>query len=85
MCNKEDKELSEGLSRLEKLLRKTILNSKEFKELKKKIEEKGLEMQVLLMIMAREGIKEELEKGKKMVFKLTAKDKEFLKKHGIKW
>lgn len=81
---KEDEELSEELSKLEELLRKTILNSKEFNALRKKIEEKDLEIQVLLMVMAKGSFKAN-KRGKKIGFKLTAKDKEFLKKHGIKW
>lgn len=86
MQSKEDKELSDGLLRLERLLRKTIFTSKEFKELKKKIVKRGLEIQVLLMVMAREGLqKENLEKRKGTVLKLSNKDKAFLKKHGIKW
>ncbi|MCM8784499.1 MAG: hypothetical protein NC818_07055 [Candidatus Omnitrophica bacterium] len=87
MHSKEDEELSEELYKLEKLLRKTVFNSREFKELKKKIAIKGLEMQVFLMVMAKEkSIKENIaKKGRSVFLKLSPKDKEFLKKHGIRW
>ncbi|MCM8765398.1 MAG: hypothetical protein NC920_00925, partial [Candidatus Omnitrophica bacterium] len=75
MKSKKDKELSDGLLRLERLLRKTIFNSQEFKELREKIEEQGLELQVLLIVMAKENLpKENLHK--RAVFKLSDKDKE---------
>lgn len=84
MYNEE--ELSQELFQLERSLRKAIFGSKEFKQLKKKIEEEGLQMHVLLMVMARSKSKKEGKMRKpKLGFKLSDKDKEFFKNYGIKW
>ncbi|MGE4357311.1 MAG: hypothetical protein AB7E08_02000 [Candidatus Omnitrophota bacterium] len=85
MYSREEEKLSQELFKLEKLLRKTIFNSKEFKNLREKIEMRGMEMQVILLVMAKDKAQKEEISNNGKVLKLSAKDKEFLRKHGIKW
>lgn len=81
----EAQELSEELFRLERTLRKSIFGSKEFKRIKKKIEEMGLDMHVVLMVMAQERKGSAIIKKKKREFGLSSQDKAFLKSNKIRW
>lgn len=82
----KEEELSQELFQLERSLRKAIFGSKEFKQLKKKIEEQGLQMHVLLMVMAKSKSKKGGQTRKrKLGCKLSDKDKEFFENHGINW
>jgi hypothetical protein len=78
--------LSEDLMRLEQVLKRSLFGSREFKNLRKKIKDMGLEINVLLMVMARDGQTKKVQiKKKRWDFKLSSKDQEFLKGYGIKW
>ncbi|MCX5657219.1 MAG: hypothetical protein NTZ48_03195 [Candidatus Omnitrophica bacterium] len=86
MSEYKKEELSQDLYGLEKALRRALLASKEFKNIKRKIKNSGLEISVLLAVMAGDGKERCLQlKNKKGEFKLSAPDKEFLKAKGIKW
>jgi len=86
MHKEKEEELSRELFRLEQVLKKALFGSREFKNLKKKITDMGLEMNVLLMVTARDIYEKNASvKRKKISIRLSVQDKEFLKTNGIKW
>ncbi len=89
-----EKELQKELKKLKKAFWKTFLNSKEFKNFKKRLKELHLSADVFLALFIfgekhaslSTTRKVRIRAGKKSKgLKLTKEDKEFLKMHGIRW
>jgi len=84
------REIERSIRRLSKLLRKMILNSKEFEELCLLLQKGKLDMRLFLVpVLFKKEEKKRASRRKRTTlpsqFKLTAKDRQFLKKVGIRF
>lgn len=88
-----DRELEKELQKIRKVFWKTFLNSKEFKNFKKKLRDFDIDLDLSLAVflVGKQRVKIARKNGrmgkagKVQLFKLSRKDKEFLKTYGIKW
>jgi hypothetical protein len=89
-----EKELQKELRKLKKAFWKTFLNSKEFKNFKRRLKELNLNADVFLALFIFGDQRASLSTTRKIriragkrnrSLKLTKEDREFLRMHGIKW
>ena len=81
-----DREFEHSLRRISQILRKIILQSEEFRELRSLLKQGKVEMRLFLVPILFQYEKEgRHRKRPSLQFKLTEEDKHFLKKVGIKF
>ncbi len=80
---KFEKELARQITKLKKVIRKIVLTSKEFEDLRKLLREGSFELQVYLIPLV-VGAKSTLLREEVLRFELTKEDQTFLKRAGIK-
>ena len=81
-----DREFERSLRRISQILRKIILQSEEFRELRSLLKQGKVEMRLFLVpILFQYEKGSSRRKRPSLQFKLTKEDKRFLKKVGIKF
>ena len=80
-----DREFEKSLRRISQILRKMILQSKEFRELRSLLKQGKVEMRLFLVPVLFQYEKGSHRKKPALRFQLTEADKQFLKKVGIRF
>ena len=80
-----DREFERSLRRITQILRKMILQSEEFRELRALLKQGKVEMRLFLVPVLFQYEKRHHKKRPSLQFRLTEADRQFLKKVGIKF
>ena len=80
-----DREFERSLRRISQILRKIILQSEEFRELRSLLKQGKVEMRLFLVPVLFQYEQKGRRKHPLLRFKLTEEDRRFLKKVGIKF